>query len=84
MIVAFQPHRYTRTRDCFDAFVDVLADIEGLVLAEVYPAGEKPIEGADSEHLAQAIAAKGRHTPVVVPVTEVARAIEAMVRMATS
>ena len=78
VIVAFQPHRYTRTRDCFDAFVDVLADIEGLVLAEVYPAGEKPIEGADSEHLAQAIAAKGRHTPVVVPVTEVARAIEAM------
>ena len=80
VIVAFQPHRYTRTRDCFDAFVDVLADIEGLVLAEVYPAGEKPIEGADSEHLAQAIAAKGRHTPVVVPVTEVARAIEAMAK----
>lgn len=80
VIVAFQPHRYTRTRDCFEAFVDVLADIEGLVLAEVYPAGEKPIEGADSEHLAQAIAAKGRHTPVVVPVTEVARAIEAMAK----
>lgn len=80
VIVAFQPHRYTRTRDCFDAFVDVLADIEGLVLAEVYPAGEKPIEGADSEHLAQAIAAKGRHTPVVVPVMEVARAIEAMAK----
>lgn len=80
VIVAFQPHRYTRTRDCFDAFVDVLADIEGLVLAEVYPAGEKPIEGADSEHLAQAIAAKGRHTPVVVPVTEVARAIDAMAK----
>ena len=80
VIVAFQPHRYTRTRNCFDAFVDVLADIEGLVLAEVYPAGEKPIEGADSEHLAQAIAAKGRHTPVVVPVTEVARAIEAMAK----
>lgn len=80
VIVAFQPHRYTRTRDCFDAFVDVLADIEGLVLAEVYSAGEKPIEGADSEHLAQAIAAKGRHTPVVVPVTEVARAIEAMAK----
>ncbi len=79
VIVAFQPHRYTRTRDCFDAFVDVLADIEGLVLAEVYAAGETPIEGADSEHLAKAIVAKGRHTPVVVPVTEVARAIEAMV-----
>lgn len=78
VIVAFQPHRYTRTRDCFDAFVDVLADIEGLVLAEVYAAGEPPIEGADSEHLAKVIAAKGRHTPVVVPVTEVARAIEAM------
>lgn len=78
VLVAFQPHRYTRTRDCFDAFVDVLSDIEGLVLAQVYPAGEAPIEGADSEHLAAAIAAKGRHTPVVVPVTDVVRAIEGM------
>ena len=80
VIVAFQPHRYTRTRDCFDMFVDVLKDIDGLVLADVYPAGEDPIEGADSEHLAAAIAAKGFHRPVVVPVENVADAIGAMVR----
>lgn len=80
IIVAFQPHRYTRTRDCFEQFVDVLEDIDGLVLAEVYPAGEALIEGADSEHLAVAIAAKGFHRPVVVPVEGVADAIAGMVR----
>ena len=76
VIVAFQPHRYTRTRDCFEQFVDVLEDIDGLVLAEVYPAGEALIEGADSEHLAAAIAAKGFHRPV----EGVADAIAGMVR----
>lgn len=80
VIVAFQPHRYTRTRDCFEQFVDVLEDIDGLVIAEVYPAGEALIEGADSEHLAAAIAAKGFHRPVVVPVEGVADAIAGMVR----
>ena len=80
VIVAFQPHRYTRTRDCFEQFVDVLEDIDGLVLAEVYPAGEALIEGADSEHLAAASAAKGFHRPVVVPVEGVADAIAGMVR----
>lgn len=80
VIVAFQPHRYTRTCDCFEQFVDVLEDIDGLVLAEVYPAGEALIEGADSEHLAAAIAAKGFHRPVVVPVEGVADAIAGMVR----
>ncbi len=80
VIVAFQPHRYTRTRDCFEQFVDVLEDIDGLVLAEVYPAGEALIDGADSEHLAAAIAAKGFHRPVVVPVEGVADAIAGMVR----
>lgn len=80
VIVAFQPHHYTRTRDCFEQFVDVLEDIDGLVLAEVYPAGEALIEGADSEHLAAAIAAKGFHRPVVVPVEGVADAIAGMVR----
>ena len=80
VIVAFQPHRYTRTRDCFEQFVDVLEDFDGLVLAEVYPAGEALIEGADSEHLAAAIAAKGFHRPVVVPVEGVADAIAGMVR----
>ncbi|EJW95997.1 UDP-N-acetylmuramate-L-alanine ligase, partial [gut metagenome] len=80
VIVAFQPHRYTRTRDCFDEFVKVLADLEGLVLAEVYPAGETPIEGATSEALAKAIAACGQHRPVVVPLEKVPEAIRQMVQ----
>lgn len=80
VIVAFQPHRYTRTRDCFEDFVKVLADIEGLVLADVYPAGEAPIEGATSECLAEAIAAHGKHRPVVVALKEVPDAIRSMVQ----
>lgn len=80
VIVAFQPHRYTRTRDCFDAFVKVLENVDGLVLAEVYSAGEDPIEGADSTHLAQAIAAQGYHEPVVVRVEEVPAAVLSLVR----
>lgn len=75
VVVAFQPHRYTRTRDCFDAFVEVLGQIDGLVLANVYPAGEAPIEGADSAHLAAAIAAQGRHEPVVTDIEGVPEAI---------
>lgn len=80
VIVAFQPHRYTRTRDCFEEFVNVLSNIDGLVLADVYPAGEAPIEGATSEALAEAIAAKGKHRPLVVALTKVPDAIRAMVK----
>ena len=80
IIVAFQPHRYTRTRDCFDAFVKVLEDVDGLVLANVYPAGEDPIEGADSDHLARAIAAQGYHEPVVVNVEDVPQSVRAIAR----
>ena len=80
IVVAFQPHRYTRTRDCFDAFVKVLEDVDGLVLAEVYPAGEAPIEGADSAHLARAIAAHGFHEPVVAKIEDVPQAVHAIAR----
>lgn len=55
ILVAFQPHRYTRTRDCFEDFVRVLSGVDALVLAEVYPAGESPIHGADGRALARAI-----------------------------
>ena len=65
-MVAFQPHRYTRTRDQFDAFAAVLSEADALVLSEVYPAGEQPIPGADSRALARAIRARGRSEPVVV------------------
>jgi len=66
LVVAFQPHRYTRTRDQFDAFAAVLSEVDALVLSEVYPAGEAPIPGADSRALARAIRARGRSEPVVV------------------
>ena len=66
LVVAFQPHRYSRTRDQFDAFAAVLSEADALVLSEVYPAGEQPIAGADSKSLARAIRARGRNEPVVV------------------
>ena len=55
LVLAFQPHRYTRTRDCFEDFVKVLASVDAVVLADVYPAGESPIAGADGRALARAV-----------------------------
>ncbi len=66
LVVAFQPHRYSRTRDLFDDFVEVLSGVDALVLTEVYPAGEEPIVGADAKSLARGIRARGRIDPVVV------------------
>src|SRR5690606_3398550 len=66
LVVAFQPHRYSRTRDLFDDFAGVLSGVDALVLTEVYPAGEAPIAGADARALARAIRARGRIDPVVV------------------
>ena len=66
LVVAFQPHRYSRTRDLFDDFAGVLSSVDALVLTEVYPAGEAPIAGADAKSLARAIRARGRIDPVVV------------------
>ena len=66
VLVAFQPHRYTRTRDCFEDFVKVLSSVEALVLADVYPAGEKPIVGADGRSLARAIRIVGQTELVFV------------------
>jgi UDP-N-acetylmuramate--alanine ligase len=67
LVVAFQPHRYTRTRDLLDAFAAVLSEVDALVLTEVYAAGETPIVGADAKSLARAIRARGRIDPVLVP-----------------
>jgi UDP-N-acetylmuramate--alanine ligase len=55
LVLAFQPHRYTRTRDCFADFVAVLKGFDAVLLTEVYPAGEAPIAGADGNSLAQAV-----------------------------
>jgi UDP-N-acetylmuramate--alanine ligase len=66
LVVAFQPHRYSRTRDLLDDFANVLAEVDVLVLTEVYAAGETPIPGADGKALARAIRARGKTDPVLV------------------
>lgn len=66
LLLAFQPHRYTRTRDCFDDFVTVLGSVDALVLAEVYAAGETPIVAADGRALARALRVAGKVEPVFV------------------
>jgi UDP-N-acetylmuramate--alanine ligase len=66
LVLAFQPHRYTRTRDCFEDFVKVLAGVDALLLAEVYAAGESPIVAADGRTLARAIRVAGQTEPVFV------------------
>jgi UDP-N-acetylmuramate--alanine ligase len=66
IVLAFQPHRYTRTRDCFEDFVRVLSAADALVLADVYPAGETPIVAADGRALARAVRVAGKVEPVFV------------------
>ena len=66
LVLAFQPHRYTRTRDCFEDFVKVLSTVDALLLAEVYAAGETPIVAADGRSLARAIRVAGTVEPVFV------------------
>ena len=66
LVLAFQPHRYTRTRDLFEDFVKVLSSVDVLLLAEVYPAGEQPIVAADGRTLARTIRVAGKVDPVFV------------------
>ena len=66
VVLAFQPHRYTRTRHCFEDFVRVLSTADALLLAEVYAAGEAPIVAADGRSLARALRVAGRVEPVFV------------------
>jgi UDP-N-acetylmuramate--alanine ligase len=66
IILAFQPHRYSRTRDCFEDFVKVLGDADLVLLSEVYSAGEMPIVAADGRALARAIRVAGKVEPVFV------------------
>jgi len=67
LVVVFQPHRYSRTRDLFDEFLSVFDDADMLLLTDIYPAGEDPIEGVSGEHLYQALKRRGhldvRHVP---------------------
>ena len=66
LLLVFQPHRYTRTRDCFEDFVRILSQTDALVLTEVYPAGETPIVAADGRALARAVRVVGHVEPVFV------------------
>jgi UDP-N-acetylmuramate--alanine ligase len=66
LVLAFQPHRYTRTRDLFEDFVKVLSTTDALVLSDVYPAGEPPIVAADGRALARAVRVAGKVEPVFV------------------
>ncbi len=66
LVLAFQPHRYTRTRDCFEDFVKVLSTVDALCLGEIYAAGEAPIVAADGRSLARALRVAGKIEPVFV------------------
>ena len=66
LVLVFQPHRYSRTRDLFDDFAQVLSATDALVLTDVYPAGERPISGADGRSLSRAIRVRGKVDPVFV------------------
>jgi UDP-N-acetylmuramate--alanine ligase len=70
LVLAFQPHRYTRTRDCFEDFVKVLSTVDALLLTEVYAAGESPIVAADTRSLIRAIRVNGKVEPRFVETTE--------------
>ncbi len=89
LVLAFQPHRYTRTRDCFEDFVKVMSQADAVLLAEVYAAGEAPIVAADGRALARALRVAGRVDPVFVGeiaelpsrITELARAGDVVIAM---
>lgn len=65
-MLAFQPHRFTRTRDCFEDFVKIIGEADAVLLSEVYPAGEEPIVAADGRSLARALRVAGKLEPVFV------------------
>jgi UDP-N-acetylmuramate--alanine ligase len=65
LVMVYQPHRFTRTRDLYDDFVAVLSECDRLLLLEVYPAGEDPIAGADSRSLARSIRQRGQLDPLL-------------------
>jgi UDP-N-acetylmuramate--alanine ligase len=76
LVLAFQPHRYSRTRDCFEDFVKVIGSADAVLLTEVYAAGEAPVVAADGRSLARALRVAGRVEPVFVDdVTELPQTI---------
>ncbi len=76
LLLVFQPHRFSRTRDCFEDFVRVISQADAVLLGEVYPAGEAPIAAADGRTLSRALRVAGRVDPVFVPdITDMPQAI---------
>ena len=81
LVLAFQPHRYTRTRDLFEDFVKVLSTVDVLLLTEVYPAGEAALVAADSKSLARALRVLGKVEPIFIEtVDELPSAIHSVVQ----
>jgi UDP-N-acetylmuramate--alanine ligase len=81
LVLVFQPHRYTRTRDCFEDFVKVLSTVDALILTDVYPAGETPIVAADGRALSRAVRVHGKVEPIFVEsIAELPPAIHAVAR----
>jgi UDP-N-acetylmuramate--alanine ligase len=81
IVVVFQPHRYTRTRDLLDDFARVLSGADALLVTEVYAAGETPIDNADGRAICRAVRGHGKTEPVFVPkVEEIAGALRALLR----
>ena len=70
LVLAFQPHRFTRTRDCFEDFVRVLSTTDAVLLTEVYSAGEAPIVAADTRSLIRAVRVAGKVEPLFVETTD--------------
>ena len=79
-VLVFQPHRYTRTRELFDDFVEVLARADELLLLPVYAAGELPQEGTDSVSLARALKQRGRQVALLEDLSQVAPALQARMK----
>lgn len=80
LVMMFQPHRYSRTRDCFDDFVDVLSSVDELLLLDVYAAGEAPIVGADTKALARSIRHRGQVEPTLVDKNDLASTMKRVLK----
>ncbi len=80
LVMMFQPHRYSRTRDCFDDFVDVLSAVDELLLLDVYSAGEAPIVGADTKALARSIRHRGQVEPTLVDKNDLASTMKRVLK----
>jgi len=80
LVMLFQPHRYSRTRDCFDDFVEVLSTVDELLMLDVYSAGEAPIVGADTKALARSIRLRGTVEPTIIDKNNIAPAMQRLLQ----